>query len=128
MSRMHNNLNKEKYAINKFFFEMLKSNRNRNFTNHGLSWVTKENSLPVGSPLIETTVDQLRVRENPNLDSNVIELLNEGEKLIFLGLVSSKSYKVNLRGKTFHEPFYKVRTFSGKTGWVYGGGVLTLDN
>ena len=76
-------------------------------------------------------VDNLRVREVPNLDSKrqgakFVDVLDEGEKVFFLGEKSSETYQVELRGRSMNAPFYKVRTKKGKIGWIFAGALSSF--
>ncbi|MFT4664800.1 MAG: hypothetical protein ACI8YQ_002193 [Polaribacter sp.] len=68
-------------------------------------------------------VNKLRVREEPDTKSKIVIELQEGDSMIFLKEQTDFTQKINLRGKTFDEPWLKVRTSKNKIGWVYGGGV-----
>lgn len=80
---------------------------------------------PKGSaaPKFRAIVDQLRVRNSPDLDSEVIGVLHEGETMTSLGVDSDEQIEVTLRGKKVKAPFKKVIINDGKTGWVFGGAV-----
>ncbi len=66
-------------------------------------------------------VNNLRLRKNHDLESNVTAMLNEGEEVIYLGEVSKNQEEIELRGEKKRAPFYKVKTKNGKIGWIYGG-------
>ena len=72
---------------------------------------------------VYTWVDNLRLRSEPDTNSDIVKELKEGESLLFLGEKSDFTKKVNLRGKLYDEPWLKVETNEGKEGWVYGGAV-----
>lgn len=80
------------------------------------------NKSAISSDLV-VWVDKLNLRKQPNLDSEVIALLNEGTKLKFNGVVSKKKIRVRLRGNIYTDFFYKVKTNQGKEGWVHGGAI-----
>jgi len=76
-------------------------------------------------------VDKLRVRAVPGLESKkqgakFVDVLDEGEKVIFLGEKSSENFEVKLRGRTMNAPFYKVRTKKGKIGWIFAGALSSF--
>ena len=76
-------------------------------------------------------VDKLRVRDVPGLESKrqgakFVDVLDEGEKVIFLGEKSSETYEVKLRGRTMNAPFYKVRTKNNKVGWIFAGALSSF--
>lgn len=68
-------------------------------------------------------VDKLRMREEPDTKSPIVEEIPEGGSLTFLDEKSDFTETFTLRGKTYDEPWLKVKTTGGKVGWVYGGGV-----
>ena len=76
-------------------------------------------------------VDKLRVRAVPGLDSKrqgakFVDVLDEGEKVFFLGEKSSETYQVKLRGRSMNAPFYKVRTKKGEIGWIFAGALSSF--
>ena len=76
-----------------------------------------------GNDQIYTWINKLRMRAEPNTESAVIAELPEGEALTFLDEKTDFTQKINIRGTVMDEPWLKVRTKTGQTGWVYGGGV-----
>ncbi|MEM7180011.1 MAG: SH3 domain-containing protein [Spirochaetota bacterium] len=68
-------------------------------------------------------VDNLRLRHRPSSKAKTVDYIGEGEKLTLLGKQSKAKLRLKLRGKTFREPWVKVRTLYNTTGWVYGGAV-----
>lgn len=78
---------------------------------------------PNHSEVIYAVVEDLRVRENPDLNAKVIDGLKEGETAKYFGEKTSFTTVSSLRGINYNEPWYKVQTSRGKIGWVYGGGV-----
>ena len=81
-----------------------------------------------GSPKMRALVDQLRVRSAPDLESEVIGVLHEGETMTYVGEDSEEEIEVTLRGKKVKAPFKKVVINSGKTGWVFGGAVAPASS
>ena len=76
-------------------------------------------------------VDKLRVRAVPGLESKrqgakFVDVLDEGEKVTFLGEKSSETFEVKLRGRTMNAPFYKVETKKGKVGWIFAGALSSF--
>lgn len=71
-------------------------------------------------------VDNLRLRKEGNLKSEVVETLREGASLEFTGNQTSFKDKIKLRGEEHNEPWYEVLTEKGNKGWVYGGAVRQL--
>ncbi len=66
-------------------------------------------------------VNNLRVRELPDLNSKVIAMLSEGETVVYLKERSDKTETVELRGQKVTAPFYRIKTQKGESGWVFGG-------
>jgi hypothetical protein len=84
-------------------------------------YAEKSNKLVVEKKYLYSWVDRLRVRENPDPKLNAIGYLNEGEKVVFLNVVSQNNLKITLRGKVINAPFYKILTLNGQVGWVFSG-------
>lgn len=68
-------------------------------------------------------IDDLRMRDAPGENAEVVATLKLGDALTDLGEISSFTSRITLRGVPFDEPWIKASTADGKTGWVYGGGV-----
>ena len=68
-------------------------------------------------------INNLKVRSEPSLNSEVLEELSLGSKVIYDGAVTDSIYTLNLGTREASEPYVKIRTWKGKTGWVYGAGV-----
>jgi len=68
-------------------------------------------------------VDKLRMRTEPDTKSAVVAEIPEGGAMTFLDEKTDFTQQFTLRGKSYDEPWLKVKTTEGKTGWVYGGGV-----
>ena len=68
-------------------------------------------------------VENLRMREQSEKKSEVIDKLEEGSVLRGRGLESKNREKVVLRGITYNEPYCKVEKEDGTKGWVYKGGL-----
>ncbi len=70
-----------------------------------------------------TAVADLRLRETPGEKGAILTTLPKDAVLEDLGEVSDFTTRVTLRGITYNEPWIKVKTTDGKTGWVYAGGI-----
>jgi uncharacterized protein YgiM (DUF1202 family) len=71
-----------------------------------------------------TTVENLRVREAPNLKSQVLTTLKKNTQLIYLNKKSEHSEKITLRKKTYHSHWFKIKLEKENIiGWVYGGAI-----
>lgn len=77
----------------------------------------------INDSLAFSIVNNLRVREQPDLNSKVISMLQEGEEVAFLGEKSDNTESVELRGQKITAAFFKIKTQSGEVGWVFGGAV-----
>lgn len=85
---------------------------------------TTETKPERGPVQFETAVADLRLRETPGEKGVIVATLPKGARLEDLGEVSDFTTRVTLRGITFDEPWIKVKTSTGQTGWVYGGGLI----
>jgi hypothetical protein len=81
-----------------------------------------ENRAPA-EPELVANIDYLRVRKTPGQNGEMIATLSKGDQVKDLGEVSSFTTRVQLRGIWFDEPWIKIQTESGETGWVYAGGL-----
>lgn len=82
-----------------------------------------ENSSSSSNPSLQTAVADLRLRDAPGEGGGIIAILAKGTELEDLGEVSNFTTRVQLRGITYDEPWIKVKTPQGQSGWVYGGGL-----
>ncbi|HHB78749.1 MAG TPA: SH3 domain-containing protein [Saprospiraceae bacterium] len=73
--------------------------------------------------ILYVTIDGLKLRKAPSLDSTTIMKLPLFEKVYFLDEVTDFKQKINLGRKVTEEPWVKIKTKKGRTGWVYGAGV-----
>lgn len=76
-------------------------------------------------------VDKLRVRAVPGLESKrqgakFVDVLDEGERVTFLGEKSEELFDVTLRGRDMRAPFYKVKTKKGEIGWIFAGALSSF--
>lgn len=69
------------------------------------------------------TIDKLKLRKGPALDSAVVMELPLFDEVYFLNEVTDFKTKLNLGMEEAEEPWVKIKTRSGQTGWVYGAGV-----
>ncbi len=69
------------------------------------------------------TIDGLNVRTKPGLNSSIIDRLPLGEEVFFMDEVSDSTQQINLGDRIANEPWIKIKTPKGRTGWVYGAGV-----
>lgn len=83
-------------------------------------------SVAVAAPTTVTVyawVDKLRMRSEPDTKSEVVAEIPEGGAMTFLDEKTDFTQQFTLRGKSYDEPWLKVKTTEGKEGWVFGGGV-----
>lgn len=69
------------------------------------------------------TIDGLKLRKEPNLKSAVVATLELYEPVSFLNKKSEKTEEISLGYEKVTDHWVKVRTKSGKDGWVFGAGV-----
>ncbi len=69
------------------------------------------------------TINGLKVRKAPNLKSEVVARLQLDEQVYFLNKKSEKPEEINLGYEKATDYWVKIRTKSGKEGWVFGAGV-----
>ena len=106
-------------------FFLLKGNLFDESKNEAILFESGQSSVEqvTGPTVIRSMVGNLRVRENPDLNAKVINVLKEGETAKYFGEKTAFTTKATLRDINYNEPWYKVLTSSGKQGWVYGGGI-----
>lgn len=73
-------------------------------------------------------VDNLRLREEPNLSAGVTVQLKEGEIVEGSGEKSANEDEVALRGISIKAPYYRVTstTTGNPSGWAFGGALLQV--
>ncbi len=72
---------------------------------------------------LEVILDNTRLRDVAGLKGKEVAKLKKGEKVTFLGGISDFTDKIKLRGIQFDDPWLKVKTTSGKEGWIYGAAI-----
>jgi uncharacterized protein YgiM (DUF1202 family) len=68
------------------------------------------------------TIDGLKMRSGPSLDSTVVSQMKLFEQVDFLNEFTDSTYQINLGYEMADEPWFKIQ-HRGKVGWVYGAGV-----
>ena len=81
------------------------------------------NQVVIDRAILYITIDGLRLRKGPSLDSTTIIKLPLFEKVYFLDEVTDFKQKINLGTIETDEPWVKIKTKKGHSGWVYGAGV-----
>jgi len=69
------------------------------------------------------TINGLKMRKEPNLKAAVVTRLKLDEEVFFLNEKSEKPEEINLGYETATDYWVKVRSKSGKAGWVFGAGL-----
>ena len=117
--------------ITSLFFACSDIKESINFNENSIDQKQEEIRTKVEIKEYYSWVDKLRVRAVPGLDSKrqgakFVDVLDEGEKVFFLGEKSSETFEVKLRGRTMNAPFYKVRTKKGEIGWIFAGALSSF--
>ncbi len=92
------------------------SNQTQSSTPATTSAATKYSTLYV-------TIDGLKLRKQPNLKGEVLATLELYEPVSFLNQKSEKEEEISLGLEKVKDHWVKIRTKSGKDGWVFGAGV-----
>lgn len=74
-------------------------------------------------PTLYVTIDGLKVRKQPGLKGELLETLKLYDAVSFLNKKSEKEEEISLGLEKVTDYWVKVRTASGKEGWVFGAGV-----
>lgn len=75
-------------------------------------------------PVLYVTIKGLNMRSGPGLSHRIVSRLELYEELEFLGEVSDSTEEIKLGENLItNEPWVKVQTSKGQSGWVYGAGV-----
>lgn len=69
------------------------------------------------------TIDGLKMRKTPGLKGALVTKLDLYEQVYFLNKKSEKPEEISLGYEKVTDYWVKVRTKSGKEGWVFGAGV-----
>lgn len=69
------------------------------------------------------TIDGLKMRKTPGLKGEVIEKLELYEPVSFLNKKSEKTEEISLGYEKVTDHWVKIKSRSGKEGWVFGAGV-----
>lgn len=75
-----------------------------------------------------TWVKNARVREYPNFNSKVIDVLDRYEKIYHYGDPSEILEKATLKGKSFTDVFYQIEYDKNKVGWLHGACIQPVYN
>jgi len=69
------------------------------------------------------TIDGLKMRKQPGLKGELVAQLDLYEQVYFLNQKSEKTEEISLGYEKVTDHWVKVRTKSGREGWVFGAGV-----
>jgi hypothetical protein len=72
-------------------------------------------------------VDKLAVKAQPGMDMPKIATMKEGEEAEYLYQRTVRKSDVTLRGQTFSDSWYLIRTGDSLVGWVHGGGIRFVE-
>ncbi len=73
--------------------------------------------------VLYVTIDGWKVRSKPSLKSEIITKLKLNEEVIFLNKKSEKQEEISLGYEKVTDYWVKIRTKTGKEGWVFGAGL-----
>ncbi|MEL6719270.1 MAG: hypothetical protein AAFO82_15775 [Bacteroidota bacterium] len=80
--------------------------------------------LADGESTLYVTIDKLKFRAEPHVASRVIKEFGLFEEVVFLNEITDKKKEVDWgNGIVTNEPWIKVKSVEGKTGWAYGAGL-----
>lgn len=80
--------------------------------------------LASGESVLYVTIDKLKFRAEPHVASRVLKEFELFEEVIFLNETTEKKKEVDWgNGVVTNEPWIKVKSKDGKTGWAYGAGL-----
>ena len=73
--------------------------------------------------VLYVTIDGLKLRKEPGLKADLVAKLELYEPVYYLGEKTDYTQEINLGYDTVTDYWVKVKTKSGKVGWVFGAGV-----
>ena len=122
---------KDNEEMKKILFILVVINLYIPFTGIADDKIDKETAVFEYSPdfqnnaTLHVWLNNLRVREKPNLSSEVIDHLQFADEVVYLNEISSIKSKIAIRGKDYNAPWIRIETKDGKSGWVYSVGFKT---
>ena len=105
------------------FFISCKGEESSNEQEHTVEQALSDPSPDALLPTALVAVDYLRLREEPRLDAAEIASLRAGQQVRLSGEITGFQQPVSMRGLAYEDPWVRVQTADGRTGWVYGGGL-----
>jgi len=76
---------------------------------------------------LKILLDDLRIRQTPKLSGEIIEKLDANNLVQWSGEISPNTDQIRLRGVSFNDPWLKISTASGKSGWGYAAAMLPVS-
>jgi hypothetical protein len=76
-----------------------------------------------GAGILYVTIEGLRMRSEPGLRGELVAKLRLYEPVVFLDEKTSWTQEINLGTEKVTDHWVKIKTESGKEGWVFGAGV-----
>lgn len=76
---------------------------------------------------LKILLNDLRIRQSPALNGEIIEKLNADNLVQWSGEISPNTNPIRLRGVPFNDPWLKISTPSGKSGWGYAAAMLPVS-
>jgi hypothetical protein len=73
--------------------------------------------------VFRTSIENLRLREQPNLESKVIKTVPKGTRLQWSGIRSEQKVSADWKGMKVADYWYKVQTYQDTMAWVFGKGI-----
>jgi hypothetical protein len=80
-------------------------------------------SASASSSTLYVTIDGLKVRKEPGLKGETVAKLALYEPVVFLNKKTDWTQEISLGYEKVTDHWVKIRTQSGKEGWVFGAGV-----
>ncbi len=85
-------------------------------------------NLPLASTkertILYVIIENVNMREQPHLVGTIIQKLKLHEEVFFFGEMTEKTQKIDWGNHLVtDEPWLKIQTKDGRTGWVYGAGL-----
>ncbi len=74
-------------------------------------------------PTLYVTIDGLKVRKEPGLKGDAVTKLELYQPVFFLNQKTEWTQEISLGTEKVTDHWVKIRTASGKEGWVFGAGV-----
>ncbi len=76
--------------------------------------------------VFRTNVENLRLREQPNIESKIIKTIPIGTRLQWLGIRSEQKVTADWKGEKVADYWYKVQFERDTNAWVFGKGIEFL--